>query len=78
MDLQIHLNSGAELHAGSFTTNVGINFQVINKVEIGKDCMFGRNVTIFDSAFHPTGVEKDNMIVNSDPVILGDHVWIGG
>ena len=73
----IHINSGAELHAGSFTTNVGINFQVINKVEIGKDCMFGRNVTIFDSAFHPTGVEKDNMIVNSDPVILGDHVWVG-
>lgn len=73
----IHVNKDGELNIGSITTNVGINFQVKKKVCIGMDCMFGRNTTIFDSSFHPTGYSKELMDINSEEVIIGNHVWIG-
>lgn len=73
----VNVNPGATLSIGSMTTNVGINIQCRKSITIGKDCMFGRNSTIFDSAFHPTGVTKESMSINSDPVIIGNHVWVG-
>lgn len=73
----IHANRGAIIEIGSMTTNVGINFQVMKKLKIGIDCMFGRNVTVFDTSFHPTGFSIDTMKINTEEVILGNHVWIG-
>lgn len=73
----VHLNPKAELEAGSFTTNVGINFQIRKKLSIGEDCMFGRNCMIFDSAFHPTGISRNSIKTNTEEVVIGNHVWIG-
>lgn len=73
----VHVNSNGELKIGSMTTNVGINFQIRKKVSIGEDCMFGRNTTVFDTSFHPTGFSLDSMKVNTEEVKIGNHVWIG-
>ncbi len=73
----IHVNRNAEIRAKTFTTNIGVNFQVARQLIIGEDCMFGRNASIFDSSFHPTGVNKDSLKVNTSAVIIGDHVWVG-
>lgn len=73
----INVNPDANLTIGSLTSNVGINIQCREKIEIGTDCMLGRNVAIFDSAFHPTGMSIDAMETNSESVHIGNHVWIG-
>lgn len=73
----LHLNQNAVCTIGSMTTNVGFNLQCNKKIEIGYDCMFGRNSAVFDSSFHPTGVSSDTMEVNSEEVKIGNHVWIG-
>ena len=73
----IHINNNAKLHFSRLTSNVGLNIQCSKSIIFGYDCMIGRNVTVFDSSFHPTGYKKDNMSVNSSDVIIGNHVWIG-
>lgn len=73
----VHVNNYGELTIGSMTTNVGVNFQIVKKVTIGKDCMFGRNTTVFDTSFHPTGFSPESMVVNTEEVKIGNHVWIG-
>ena len=73
----IHINNDAEIIVGSLTTNVGVNIQAKKRIVIGEDCMFGRNTTVFDSSFHPTGASIESMKTNMSDVIIGDHVWIG-
>lgn len=73
----VHFNKYSVGDVGSMTANVGLNVQCLEHIIIGEDCMFGRNATIFDSSFHPTGVSKESMIINTAPVIIGNHVWIG-
>ncbi len=73
----INVNDGAVLEIGSMTSNVGINFQCRKKITIGNDCMFGRNSTIFDSSFHPTGYSLEEFKTNSEEVKIGNHVWVG-
>ena len=73
----VHVNRDGLLEIGSMTSNVGINFQVMSRVHIGKDCMFGRNSTVFDSSFHPTGYSLNTMEVNTEEVMIGNHVWVG-
>lgn len=82
---EVHLRYGSTIQAsgeghlelGSFTCNVGINIQCQNRIEIGNDCMMGRNVVIYDSAYHPTGTNIHHMKVTTEPVVIGDHVWLG-
>ncbi len=73
----LHICKNAVGHIGSMTTNVGLNIQCYKSVTIGEDCMFGRNATIFDSAYHPTGFSEDTMAINSEAVVIGNHVWAG-
>lgn len=73
----IHVNTNGCLEIGSMTSNVGINFQVKKRIQIGKDCMFGRNSTIFDTSFHPTGFSAESMKVRTEEVVIGNHVWVG-
>lgn len=73
----VQVNSGGKAEFGYFTSNVGINIQCGNHIVIGEDCMIGRNVTIYDSTYHPTGTDIAHMKVNTSPVVIGNHVWIG-
>lgn len=71
----VHICKNAVCHIGSMTTNVGLNIQCYKSICIGDDCMFGRNVTVFDSAYHPTGITEESMAVNAEAVKIGNHVW---
>lgn len=73
----VHVGNDAVVKIGSLTTNVGLNMQCHEKIAIGEDCMFGRNVTVFDSSFHPTGSTEDSMQTNVSEVNIGNHVWVG-
>lgn len=73
----VHICQDAVCSVGTMTTNVGLNIQCYSNIEIGEDCMFGRNVTIFDSSYHPTGISEDSMQTNTRKVTLGNHVWVG-
>lgn len=73
----LHVCRNAVSHVGSMTTNVGLNIQCYRSITIGEDCMFGRNVTIFDSSYHPTGISQDSMAVNTEAIVIGNHVWVG-
>ena len=73
----IQINMGAVAEFDHFTCNVGLNIQCNEKITIGNDCMIGRNVIIYDSAYHPTGTEADKMKISQAPVSIGNHVWLG-
>jgi maltose O-acetyltransferase len=45
---------------------------------IGKDCLIGDGVTIFDSDFHELSPEKRHMSGGEvEKVIIRDNVWLG-
>lgn len=47
-------------------------------VEIGKECMFASNVTIFNTDAHPIFKEGTAEIINRiKGVEIGNHVWLG-
>lgn len=48
-----------------------------NYIEIGDDCLFSRDIDIWNSDTH-TILDADGNIINpSAPVKIGNHVWIG-
>lgn len=69
----ISLMPGATLVLGGGYINSGLRCQVMERVEIGADVAISWNVSIIDSDFHAIG----NGSVQTSPVIIGDHVWIG-
>lgn len=73
----IQVDDGAKLEMGRFTCNANINIQCASDIVIGDDCMFGRNVVVYDSSYHPTGTSKDDLSVSKVPVHIGNHVWLG-
>ena len=48
-------------------------------VEIGKNCMFSNDVTVWATDGHGIIDLNENKIINSpkEPVVIGNHVWIG-
>jgi acetyltransferase-like isoleucine patch superfamily enzyme/coenzyme F420-reducing hydrogenase beta subunit len=68
----IQVESGAYLEIGDMATNVNCNITCNHSITIGYGVMLGRDITIYDSNYHPTGGK-----VKSRPVVIGNHVWIG-
>lgn len=68
----LELNDGARLESGYFTVNSNSVLVVNRHMTIGDDVMFGRNVVIYDSDFH----SLNNKEIISEPVVIGNHVWI--
>lgn len=62
----------------NFFANYGCVILDMNRVEIGNHVMMGPGVHIY-TAIHPTEVNARNSgIENSEPVFIGNNVWIGG
>ena len=68
----IHVNREGYLEVGQMGTNFNCNIQCSNRIIIGWDVMLGRDVMIYDSDYHQTGVNA-----RKSQVIIGNHVWIG-
>lgn len=48
-----------------------------NYIEIGDDCLFSRDVDIWNSDTHTIYDSDGNVINYSAPIKIGNHVWIG-
>lgn len=70
--MTLEVNENAELESAYFTVNSNSVMIANKKITIGNDVMIGRNVVIYDSDFHTLN-NKENI---SEPVTIGDHVWI--
>ncbi|HEX2910437.1 MAG TPA: DapH/DapD/GlmU-related protein [Chloroflexia bacterium] len=72
----IVVKPGAKLEIGARTfINYGCDIGSTELVEIGEDCMIGTQVMILDNHFHR--IEDLNSMPESQPVKIGDRVWIG-
>ncbi len=69
----IEINYDSTLKVGKFDANYGTTIICGNRIEIGNDVGFGRNVMIYDNNFHTTGLNKN---VRLKPLIIEDHVWL--
>ncbi|MBM6860987.1 acyltransferase [Clostridium saudiense] len=51
----------------------------LNKIEIGKGCLFGENVSIYDHdhKYHEEEIEIRNQGFSIGEIIIKDNVWIG-
>lgn len=67
----LHVNRGGCLKIGQMATNANCNIQCSNTITIGHDVMIGRDVTIYDSDYHKTGVND-----KKSTVTIGNHVWL--
>jgi acetyltransferase-like isoleucine patch superfamily enzyme len=66
------INQNATLTLGSGYVNNHLNLSCFESIEIGNDVAISENVTIRDCDDHFVGNNKA-----SEPVKIGNHVWIG-
>ncbi len=65
--------SGAELTMGETETNHGTVIVCSNKITMGDGTGIGRNVVIYDSNYHKTGLTQN---IKGKPLVIEDHVWL--
>lgn len=71
---QISINKNSKLDIGSgYMMNDSV-IDCFNSITIGDDCMISKRVIIRDSNNHE--ILKDGYKI-SEPIFIGDHVWIG-
>ena len=73
-DADIQLFNNATLNLGKSFINSNCKIRCGNSITIGDDCAISHDVTILDSDFHKLLDTNRNV---SEPVTIGDHVWIG-
>ena len=68
----------AKITIGEETTlNNGAELIACSKISLGKKCLIGSQVSIYDSDFHGIGPNERNQPGKTLPVEIGDNVWIG-
>ena len=70
---------GSNIFVGeNFFANFNLTILDEAEVRMGDNCFIGPNVSIY-TACHPLDVENRNKALEwSEPVTIGDNVWIGG
>lgn len=69
----IQILSDAQLTLGRMDTNANLTIICSNKIDMGNGVRIGRNVMIYDSSYHITGINKGK---KQKPLIIGNHVWL--
>lgn len=62
------------------TTEHNVNMQIAEddmKIEVGNDCMFSSNISIWTQDWHKIYDEKGQRINNAKNIKIKNHVWIG-
>lgn len=72
-DCDIVVFPGGSLSLGSGYINSGLKLRCANRVEIGDGVPLATDLTLLDSDHHSVNGEP----VQSAPIIIEDHVWIG-
>ena len=70
----IIVHDNALLSIGSGYANYNLKIRCFNKISIGNNVAISENVTIWDTDAHEIVGKEGNM---TQPVTIGDHVWIG-
>lgn len=74
------LSDYAEIKIGSDNGFSGTIVCAMKSVSIGSNCLFGADVIIFDTDFHPKNAfnrRYSKVGIESEPVSIGDNVFIG-
>ena len=71
---RIYVNKGATLTLGGGYVNHDLRLSCFESITIGKGVVISENVTIRDSDDHTIVGSEKHM---TQPVVIGDHVWIG-
>lgn len=73
----IEVHKGGVIDIGRAIINSGAVILAAKQITIGKDVLISRNVYIYDSDHHKILNEQQEIVNETRPVIIGDHVWIG-
>lgn len=73
----INLSDGAKLEIGDHTyLNCSVKINCNKQIHIGNNCAISDYVQILDTDFHKITTDN-NVEVNTKPIKIGNHVWIG-
>ena len=76
--VELTVERGGELTIGDRTfVNYGVSIGATRSITIGAGCSLGPYVNIVDSAFHRIEPERRDERPESEPVRIGDNVWLG-
>lgn len=70
----IILTENAVLNLGSGYINYNLKIRCHQEISIGENVAISENLTIWDSDVHEL---IDNTVPKTQPIKIGDHVWIG-
>ena len=74
--IQLEALSGGSIEIGDRTfINYGVSIAAHEAIRIGKDCLLGAQVMILDNNQHDLTMRRK--LPPSQPVTLGDNVWLG-
>jgi len=75
--LEIGIGPDALLEIGSnVLINYGCSFGVLRHVKVGNDVNIGTHCMLIDNAFHRLEPDRRNEAPPSEPIVLGDNVWL--
>ena len=72
---EVYINRNANLVLGSGYINNHVNLHCFERIEKGEDVAIADHVTIRDSDSHSFNGKPHHLV--SQPINIGDHVWIG-
>lgn len=75
------LDSSASIIVGEGTGISGGSFCAAKSIIIGRNCLFGANVTVVDTDFHNANPQKRSSPecshTNAKPIVIEDNVFVG-
>jgi acetyltransferase-like isoleucine patch superfamily enzyme len=76
--IELAAGPGGELIIGSQTfINFGTSIVAMQYVQIGMDCQIGPYCMVMDNSYHHVEPELRHVPPPSEPVVIGDNVWLG-
>lgn len=78
-DFTVYLGKGAIISVGDRTFfNHGCSLNALENITIGKDCLFGENVKVYDQnhEFSNPDIAIAQQGFNTAPITIGDNCWI--
>lgn len=78
-NLRVYMEDSGRCVIGNAFFNYGCSINCQEYIEIGKTCIFGENVKIYDHnhVFNKKNIPKACQGFTTAPIFIGNNVWIG-